>query len=132
VARCGAVIDQASAVVEDIMFRAVWNGAVLAESDHTVKLEGNHYFPAGSLRRPADGVAGLRDSRLRGAGRRLAGRVGPAKLPWPGPDHRRCASGHAREGMPGAFIVKAATGVREPDSNLGRFPRLLLALDRLS
>ncbi len=26
------------------MFRAVWNGAVLAESGHTVKLEGNHYF----------------------------------------------------------------------------------------
>ena len=33
------------------MFRAVWNGAVLAESDHTVKLEGNHYFPPESLRR---------------------------------------------------------------------------------
>lgn len=33
------------------MLRAVWNGAVLAESGHTVKLEGNHYFPAESLRR---------------------------------------------------------------------------------
>jgi uncharacterized protein (DUF427 family) len=33
------------------MFRAVWNGAVLAESGRTVKLEGNHYFPAQSLRR---------------------------------------------------------------------------------
>jgi pyruvate/2-oxoglutarate dehydrogenase complex dihydrolipoamide dehydrogenase (E3) component len=28
--------------VEEIMFRAVWNGAVLAESSHTVKVEGNH------------------------------------------------------------------------------------------
>ena len=33
------------------MFRAVWNGAVLAESGRTVKLEGNHYFRAESLRR---------------------------------------------------------------------------------
>jgi uncharacterized protein (DUF427 family) len=37
--------------MERIMFRAVWNGAVLAESGPTVKLEGNHYFPAESLRR---------------------------------------------------------------------------------
>ncbi len=29
--------------------RAVWNGAVLAESDETVVVEGNHYFPPGSL-----------------------------------------------------------------------------------
>lgn len=25
--------------------RAVWNGAVIAESKHTVRVEGNHYFP---------------------------------------------------------------------------------------
>jgi uncharacterized protein (DUF427 family) len=37
--------------VEEIMFRAVWNGAVLAESDRTVKVEGNHYFPPESLHR---------------------------------------------------------------------------------
>jgi uncharacterized protein (DUF427 family) len=30
--------------------RAVWNGVVLAESDDTVYLEGNHYFPRESLR----------------------------------------------------------------------------------
>jgi uncharacterized protein (DUF427 family) len=29
--------------------RATWNGAVLAESDATVVVEGNHYFPAESL-----------------------------------------------------------------------------------
>lgn len=29
--------------------RAIWNGAVLAESDHTVVVEGNHYFPPESL-----------------------------------------------------------------------------------
>ncbi len=33
------------------MLQAVWNGAVLAEAETTVKIEGNHYFPAGSLHR---------------------------------------------------------------------------------
>jgi uncharacterized protein (DUF427 family) len=31
------------------MPKATWNGAVLAESDDTVVVEGNHYFPASSL-----------------------------------------------------------------------------------
>lgn len=31
--------------------KAVWNGAVLADSDNTVVVEGNHYFPADSLDR---------------------------------------------------------------------------------
>ncbi|WP_063045559.1 DUF427 domain-containing protein [Nocardia pseudovaccinii] len=30
--------------------RAIWNGTVLAESDDTVVVEGNHYFPAGALK----------------------------------------------------------------------------------
>lgn len=29
--------------------RATWNGTVLAESDDTVVVEGNHYFPIESL-----------------------------------------------------------------------------------
>lgn len=29
--------------------KATWNGAVLAQSDATVVVEGNHYFPAESL-----------------------------------------------------------------------------------
>jgi uncharacterized protein (DUF427 family) len=33
------------------MFQAVWNGVVLAESDQTVKVEGNHYFPPESVHR---------------------------------------------------------------------------------
>ena len=33
------------------MAKAVWNGAVIAESDHTVKVEGNDYFPPESVRR---------------------------------------------------------------------------------
>jgi uncharacterized protein (DUF427 family) len=31
--------------------RAIWNGAILAESDRTVVVEGNHYFPPEALRR---------------------------------------------------------------------------------
>jgi uncharacterized protein (DUF427 family) len=31
--------------------RATWNGTLLAESDDTVVVEGNHYFPPESLRR---------------------------------------------------------------------------------
>jgi uncharacterized protein (DUF427 family) len=38
--------------------RATWNGAVIAESDDTVVVEGNHYFPRASVReeyvRPSD------------------------------------------------------------------------------
>ena len=30
--------------------KAVWNGTVVAESDDTVVVEGNHYFPRASLR----------------------------------------------------------------------------------
>lgn len=33
------------------MTRALWNGVVLAESDHTEKVEGNHYFPPESVNR---------------------------------------------------------------------------------
>jgi len=29
--------------------KAIWNGVVLAESDETVMVEGNHYFPADSI-----------------------------------------------------------------------------------
>lgn len=29
--------------------KAIWNGQVLAESDETVMVEGNHYFPPDSL-----------------------------------------------------------------------------------
>jgi uncharacterized protein (DUF427 family) len=39
------------------MPRATWNGAVLAESDRTVVVEGNHYFPPEAVRRER-----LRDS----------------------------------------------------------------------
>lgn len=31
------------------MTTAVWNGATIAESDKTIIVEGNHYFPADSV-----------------------------------------------------------------------------------
>ena len=31
------------------MARAIWNGAVIADSDDTVVVEGNHYFPVESV-----------------------------------------------------------------------------------
>ena len=31
------------------MAQAIWNGVVLAESDETVIVEGNHYFPPDSI-----------------------------------------------------------------------------------
>ena len=31
------------------MVRATWNGTVIAESDDTVVVEGNHYFPRSSI-----------------------------------------------------------------------------------
>ena len=33
------------------IMKAVWNGAVIAQSEETVVLEGNHYFPETSLNR---------------------------------------------------------------------------------
>ncbi len=33
------------------MARATWNGAVLAESDATIVVEGNHYFPPTAIHR---------------------------------------------------------------------------------
>jgi uncharacterized protein (DUF427 family) len=32
------------------MVKAIWNGAVLAESDQTIIVEGNHYFPPSSIK----------------------------------------------------------------------------------
>lgn len=33
------------------MARAIWNGEVIAESADTVVVEGNHYFPKGSVKK---------------------------------------------------------------------------------
>lgn len=31
------------------MAKAIWNGVVLAESDQTIVVEGNHYFPPSTI-----------------------------------------------------------------------------------
>lgn len=31
--------------------KAIWNGHVVAESDHTIIIEGNHYFPPSDVNR---------------------------------------------------------------------------------
>ncbi len=49
------------------MVQAVWNGQVVAESDDTVVVEGNHYFPRSSVREDV-----LRDSSHR------------SRCPWKG------------------------------------------------
>lgn len=33
------------------MRKAIWNGQVLAESDETIKIEGNYYFPADAIKK---------------------------------------------------------------------------------
>lgn len=33
------------------MAKAIWNGKVLAESDRTIEIEGNQYFPPDSINR---------------------------------------------------------------------------------
>lgn len=59
--------------------KAVWNGIVLAESNRTIVVEGNHYFPPDSLHmqyfRPSDntttcpwkGVASYYDVHVNGS-----------------------------------------------------------------
>ena len=34
-----------------MIMKATWNGAVLAESNNTIIVEGNHYFPGDSIKR---------------------------------------------------------------------------------
>jgi uncharacterized protein (DUF427 family) len=31
--------------------KAIWNGSVIAESDDTIIIENNHYFPPGSIKK---------------------------------------------------------------------------------
>jgi uncharacterized protein (DUF427 family) len=54
----GIDIDEEKLRSECVMARAIWNGVVIAESDNTVIVEGNHYFPIDTVRegilRPSD------------------------------------------------------------------------------
>jgi len=47
----GDLWGQNEGLKEVTMTRAVWNGAVIAESDRCVVVEGNQYFPPDAVRR---------------------------------------------------------------------------------
>jgi Uncharacterized protein conserved in bacteria, COG2343 len=57
-ANCGIMEKNVYRNRENAMPRAIWNGAVIAESDATIVVEGNHYFPPDSVKREY-----LRDSQ---------------------------------------------------------------------
>lgn len=42
--------------------KALWNGVLIAESDDTVLVEGNHYFPEASLKREYTSFSNHRSS----------------------------------------------------------------------
>jgi len=48
------------------MVKAVWNGAVIAESDDTVVVNGEHYFPEASVKRDYLSFSNHRTSSVRG------------------------------------------------------------------
>lgn len=74
--------------------KAIWNGVVLAESDQTVLLEGNHYFPLETVRRehltnsraislcPWKGVARYYTVEVDAQRNRNAGWYYPRPFPW--------------------------------------------------
>lgn len=48
------------------MTKAIWMGAVIAESADTVVVDGNHYFPADSLKREFTSFSNHRSSSDKG------------------------------------------------------------------
>lgn len=46
--------------------KAIWNGVVVAESDDTVVMDGNHYFPEAALRREYTSFSNHRSSSEKG------------------------------------------------------------------
>lgn len=49
--------------------KAVWNGAVIAESDDTVVVDGEHYFPEAALNRQYLSFSNHRSSSWKGQAR---------------------------------------------------------------
>ena len=46
-----AIFGKLTGGKQSMRMQAVWNGVVLAESDQTTVVEGNHYFPPDSINR---------------------------------------------------------------------------------
>ena len=75
------------------MAMATWNGAVLAESDHTIMVEGNRYFPPEAVNTeyfdassehstcPWKGVANFLDVTVDGQSNRAAAWIYPSPSP---------------------------------------------------
>lgn len=76
--------------------KAIWNGTVVAESDDTVVVEGNHYFPAGALRREyVEPSATMTTCPWKGQASYYSLRVGGASNPdavWYYPDPKPAAA----------------------------------------
>jgi uncharacterized protein (DUF427 family) len=43
------IVENINARRMRIMVKAIWNGVTIAESDRTILIEGNHYFPPESV-----------------------------------------------------------------------------------
>ena len=52
--------------------KATWNGVVIAESDDTVLMDGNHYFPAETLKREYTSFSNHRSSSDKGQAQYLS------------------------------------------------------------
>ncbi len=82
------------------MVKAVWNGVTIAESNDTVVVEGNHYFPRASV---ADGV--LTDSTTTSA------------CPWKGTAHYHSVNAGGSENRDAAWYYPdpkaAASEIRD-------------------
>ena len=61
--------------------KAIWNGVVLAESDDTVVLDGEHYFPEAALNRQYLSFSNHRSSSWKGQARYHSLLVGGELLP---------------------------------------------------
>ena len=47
------------------MAKAIWNDTIVAESDETILVDGNHYFPPDAVSRPFAAWSRLNDRRGR-------------------------------------------------------------------
>jgi uncharacterized protein (DUF427 family) len=104
--------------------QAIWNGTVIAESDDTVIVEGNHYFPAESLRReffePSDhsticswkGTAGYLDVVVNGKRNEHAAWLYADPLPEAEHVRDRVAFWQGIEVVAGVSGDEAASGAR--------------------
>lgn len=72
--------------------KAIWNAQVLAESDDTVVVENNHYFPAAALRREF-----FRESDTR------------TRCPWKGEAHYYSLVVDGRENRDAAWYYPSAS-----------------------